>query len=160
RELYRKTRGAAFGVEPKLRMLMGIYLSAAQFDKGYYQRALKARALIRSDFETIFDPKGNYRLDALLTPTTPTTAFPIGGVYGDSVLMQYSDQLTVTTNHAGIPGLSIPVGFDKKGLPIGAQFLGPDYSEGLLLRLGRAFEKVTANEDWRNRRPSLLPAND
>jgi len=52
------------------------------------------------------------------------------------------------------------VGFDKKGLPIGAQFLGPDYSEGLLLRIGRAFEKVTANEEWRNRRPSLLPAND
>lgn len=160
RELYRKTRGAAFGVEPKLRMLMGIYLSAAQFDKGYYQRALKARALIRSDFENIFDPKGKYRLDALLTPTTPSTAFPIGGVYGDSVLMQYSDQLTVTTNHAGIPGLTVPVGFDKEGLPIGAQFLGPDYSEGLLLRLGRAFEKVTENEVWRDRRPPLLTANE
>jgi len=160
RDLYRKTRGAAFGVEPKLRMLMGIYLSAAQFDKGYYQRALKARALIRNDFEAIFDPQGKYRLDALLTPTTPSTAFPIGGVYGDSVLMQYSDQLTVTTNHAGIPGLTIPVGFDKEGLPIGAQFLGPDYSEGLLLRLGRAFEKVTAGEEWRNKRPSLIPDDD
>lgn len=159
RELYRKTRGEAFGVEPKLRMLMGIYLSAAQFDKGYYQRALKARALIRSDFETIFDPKGKYRLDALLTPTAPTTAFPIGSVYGDSVLMQYSDQLTATTNHAGIPGLSIPVGFDNDDLPIGAQFLGPDYSEGLLFRLGHAFEKVTENEEWRLKRPPLLSDN-
>jgi len=160
RELYRTTRGEAFGVEPKLRMLMGIYLSAAQFDKGYYQQALKARALIRSDFDTIFDPKGKYRLDALLTPTTPSTAFPIGSVYGDSVIMQYSDQLTATTNHAGIPGLSIPVGFDKEGLPIGAQFLGPDYSEGLLLRLGRAFEKVTENEEWRKKRPPLLSDNE
>ncbi len=156
RELYRKTRGEAFGVEPKLRMLMGIYLSAAQFDKGYYQRALKARALIRKDFEDIFDPKGDYRLDALLTPTTPSTAFPIGGVYGDSVLMQYSDQLTVTTNHAGIPGLSIPAGFDAGGLPIGVQFLGADYQEGTLLRLARAYEKVTADESWRQRTPPVL----
>ncbi len=156
RDLYRKTRGEAFGVEPKLRMLMGVYLSAAQFDKGYYQRALKARALIRQDFETIFDPRGEIRLDALLTPTTPSTAFPIGGVYGDSVLMQYSDQLTVTTNHAGIPGLSIPVGFDGQGLPIGVQILGRDYEEGLLLRLGRAFEKVTENEQWRQRNPPIL----
>jgi aspartyl-tRNA(Asn)/glutamyl-tRNA(Gln) amidotransferase subunit A len=156
RELYRKTRGEAFGVEPKLRMLMGVYLSAAQFDKGYYQRALKARALIRDDFEQIFDQNGKYKLDVLLTPTAPTTAFPIGSVYGDSVLMQYSDQLTVTTNHAGIPGLSIPVGFDRENLPIGAQFLGPDYSEGVLLRVGRAFEKVTEHEEWRQRRPPLV----
>jgi aspartyl-tRNA(Asn)/glutamyl-tRNA(Gln) amidotransferase subunit A len=158
RELYRRTRGQAFGVEPKLRMLMGIYLSAAQFDKGYYQRALKARGLIRKDFETIFDPQGEYHLDALLTPTTPSTAFPIGGVYGDSVLMQYSDQLTVTTNHAGIPGLSVPVGFDHQGLPIGVQFLGRDYQEGLLLRLGRAFEKVTEDKEWRRRRPPVIAA--
>lgn len=157
-ELYRKTRGEGFGVEPKLRMLMGIYLSAAQFDKGYYQRALKARALMRGDFETIFDPKGKYRLDALLTPTAPSTAFPIGSVYGDSVLMQYSDQLTATTNHAGIPGLSFPVGFDRDHLPIGAQVLGPDYSEGRLLRIARAYEKVTEKESWRELKPPLVAA--
>jgi len=159
-ELYRKTRGEGFGVEPKLRMLMGIYLSAAQFDKGYYQRALKARALMRGDFETIFDPKGKFRLDALLTPTAPSTAFPIGSVYGDSVLMQYSDQLTATTNHAGIPGLSFPVGFDRDGLPIGAQVLGPDYSEGSLLRIARAYEKVTEQEAWRSLKPPLVAALD
>ncbi|RLD00273.1 MAG: Asp-tRNA(Asn)/Glu-tRNA(Gln) amidotransferase subunit GatA [Chloroflexi bacterium] len=159
-ELYRKTRGEGFGVEPKLRMLMGIYLSAAQFDKGYYQRALKARALMRGDFETIFDSKGKYRLDALLTPTAPSTAFPIGSVYGDSVLMQYSDQLTATTNHAGIPGLSFPVGFDRDGLPIGAQVLGPDYSEGSLLRIARAYEKVTEQEAWRSLKPPLVAALD
>jgi len=160
RDLYRKTRGEAFGVEPKLRMLMGVYLSAAQFDKGYYQLALKARALMRQDFEEIFDPQGKYRLDALLTPTAPSTAFPIGSVYGDSVLMQYSDQLTATTNHAGIPGLSFPVGFDRDSLPIGAQLLGPDYSEGSLLRVARAFEKTTENEAWRTKRPPVLAEYD
>ena len=159
KDLYCKTRGEAFGVEPKLRMLMGIYLSAAQFDKGYYELALKARALMRKDFDTIFDPRGKYRLDALLTPTAPSTAFPIGSVYGDSVLMQYSDQLTATTNHAGIPGLSIPVGFDRENLPIGAQILGPDYSEGVLLRIGRAYEKITENEGWRVKRPPILSKN-
>jgi aspartyl-tRNA(Asn)/glutamyl-tRNA(Gln) amidotransferase subunit A len=159
-ELYRKTRGEGFGVEPKLRMLMGIYLSAAQFDKGYYQRALKARALMRGDFEAIFDPRGKYRLDALLTPTAPSTAFPIGSVYGDSVLMQYSDQLTATTNHAGIPGLAFPVGFDRENLPIGAQVLGPDYSEGRLLRIARAYEKVTEQEAWRSLKPPLVAALD
>jgi aspartyl-tRNA(Asn)/glutamyl-tRNA(Gln) amidotransferase subunit A len=155
-DMYRKTRGEGFGVEPKLRMLMGIYLSAAQFDKGYYERALKARALMRQDFDEVFDPKGKYKLAALLTPTAPSTAFPIGSVYGDSVLMQYSDQLTATTNHAGIPGLSVPAGFDRDDLPIGAQFLGPDYSEGVLLRLGRSYEKVTENEEWRQKRPPLV----
>ncbi|MGM0373493.1 MAG: amidase [Chloroflexota bacterium] len=156
RELYRKTRGRAFGEQPKLRMLMGMYLSAAQFEEKYYQRALRARAMIRSDFEAIFDPGGDYALDALLTPTTPSTAFPIGGVYGDSVLMQYSDQLTVTANHAGIPGLTFPTGFDEEGLPIGAQLLGPDFSEGKLFRIARAYERVTEHEEWRQRRPPLL----
>lgn len=156
RELYRVTRGRAFGEQPKLRMLMGMYVSAAQFEEKYYQRALRARALIRSDFEKIFDPQGEYRLDALLTPTTPSTAFPIGGVYGDSVLMQYSDQLTVTGNHAGIPGISIPAGFDEEGLPIGVQFLGPDFSEDKLFRIARAYERVTADEEWRSRRPPVL----
>ena len=79
---------------------------------------------------------GKYRLDALLTPTTPTTAFPMKAVYGDSVLMQYADQLTVPANHAGIPGISLPAGFDADGLPIGIQLLGPDFSEALLLQIG------------------------
>ena len=72
--------------------------------------------------------------------------------------MQYSDQLTATTNHAGIPGLSFPVGFDSENLPIGAQVLGPDYTEGRLLRIARAYEKVTEGEDWRKARPPLVEA--
>jgi aspartyl-tRNA(Asn)/glutamyl-tRNA(Gln) amidotransferase subunit A len=99
--MYRKSRGEGFGLQPKLRILMGMYVSAAQYSEQYYQRALQARTLIRRDFEKAFDPNGKYKLDALLTPTTPTTAFPMKDVYGDSVLMQYADQLAVPANHAG-----------------------------------------------------------
>lgn len=155
-ELYRKSRGQGFGVQPKLRILMGMYVSAEQYEKGYYQKALRVRTRIRQDFERVFDPEGAFRLDCLLTPTTPTTAFEIGRVYGDSVLMQYADLLTVPANHAGIPGLSIPSGFDSQELPIGIQLLGPDFSEGLLLRVGRAYEQATESEPWRTKRPKLL----
>lgn len=156
REMYRKSRGKGFGLQPKLRILMGMYVSAAQYSEQYYNRALKVRTLIRRDFELAFDPDGPHRLDALLTPTTPTTAFPLGDVYGDSVLMQYADQLTVPANHAGVPGLSLPAGFDSEGLPIGVQLLGPDFSEATLLRIGRAYEMATAEDAWRERRPPIL----
>jgi aspartyl-tRNA(Asn)/glutamyl-tRNA(Gln) amidotransferase subunit A len=156
RELYRTSRGRGFGLQPKLRILMGMYVSAEQYEKGYYQRALRVRTLIRSDFERAFDPSGPYRLDALLTATTPTTAFEIGAVYGDSVLMQYADLLTVPADHAGVPGLSIPAGLDAAGLPIGIQFLGPDFSEAPLLRIARAYELVTEAEAWRQAVPRVV----
>jgi len=143
-------------LQPKLRILMGMYVSAAQYSEQYYQRALRVRTMIRRDFETVFDPAGKYRLDALLTPTTPTTAFEMDAVYGDSVLMQYADQLTVPANHAGIPGLSLPGGLDTKELPIGIQLLGADYSEQKLFQIGRAYEMVTENEDWRKVKPKAL----
>ena len=155
-EMYRKTRAQGFGLQPKLRILMGMYVSAGQYSEQYYNRALRVRTLIRRDFEQAFDPGGRYCLAALLTPTTPTPAFPIGAVYGDTVLMQYADQFTVPANHAGIPGLSLPVGFDPEGLPIGAQLLGPDYSEATLLQIGRAFELATEGKAWRSRRPTVL----
>jgi len=155
-EMYRKSRAEGFGPQPKLRILMGMYVSAAQYSEQYYTQALRVRTLIRQDFDQIFDRRGPHRLDALLTPTTPTTAFPMGDVYGDSVLMQYADQLTVPTNHAGVPGLSIPAGFDQAGLPIGVQLLGPDFSEATLLRIGRAYEMMTEDEEWREKRPAVL----
>jgi aspartyl-tRNA(Asn)/glutamyl-tRNA(Gln) amidotransferase subunit A len=154
-ELYRKSRAEGFGTQPKLRILMGMYVSAAQYSEQYYSRALRVRTLIRKDFEQVFDPNGSQHLDALLTPTTPTTAFPLGDVYGDSVLMQYADQLTVPANHAGIPGLSLPAGFAEDGLPIGVQLLGPDFSEARLLQIGRAYELATEGEEWRQRRPAV-----
>ena len=156
RALYRSTRGKGFGLQPKLRILMGMYVSAEAYERNYYQQALRVRTLIRRDFEEAFDPQGSYRLDCLLAATTPTTAFEIDAVYGDSVLMQYADLLTVAANHAGIPGLSIPAGLDGRGLPIGIQFLGPDFTEERLLRIGRSFEMETESEAWRRTRPEIL----
>jgi aspartyl-tRNA(Asn)/glutamyl-tRNA(Gln) amidotransferase subunit A len=155
-EMYRRSRGEAFGLQPKLRILMGMYVSAAQYSEQYYRRALKVRAMIRRDFDEIFNPQGKYHLDALLTPTTPTTAFPMNAVYGDSVLMQYADQLTVPANHAGIPGISLPAGFDNAGLPIGIQLLGTDFSEALLLQIGSAYEMATAGDEWRKVIPRII----
>jgi len=155
-ELYRRSRGRGFGLQPKLRILMGMYVSAEQYEQGYYRRALRVRTLIRRDFEAAFDPQGRWRLDCLLTATTPTTAFELGAVYGDSVLMQYADLLTVPADHAGIPGLSIPAGLDSHGLPIGVQLLGPDFSEARLFRAGRTFERLTEGESWRRERPVVL----
>ncbi len=155
-EMYRRSRGEAFGLQPKLRILMGMYVSAAQYSEQYYRRALKVRAMIRRDFDDIFNPQGKVHLDALLTPTTPTTAFPMQAVYGDSVLMQYADQLTVPANHAGIPGISLPAGFDHEGLPIGIQLLGADFSEALLLQIASAYEMATADDEWRKQKPKII----
>ena len=156
REMYRMTRAEGFGLQPKLRILMGMYVNAAQYSEQYYQRALRVRSLIRGDFDNVFDRDGEYRLDALLTPTTPTPAFGFGDVYGDTVLMQYADQFTVTGNHAGVPGLSMLGGLSEEKLPLGIQLLGPDFSEATLLRIGRAFEVATEDESWRKERPKVL----
>jgi len=155
-EMYRRSRGQGFGPQVKLRILMGMYVSAEQYEKGYYEKALRVRTLIRQDFTRAFDPQGPHRLDALLTATTPTTAFKIGEVFGDSVLMQYADLLTVPADHAGVPGLSLPGGLDSKGLPMGVQLLGADFSEEMLLRIGRSYEMLTAHEAWRVEKPRVL----
>jgi aspartyl-tRNA(Asn)/glutamyl-tRNA(Gln) amidotransferase subunit A len=156
KEMYRKTRAEGFGLQPKLRILMGMYVSAAQYAEQYYARALRVRSLIRSDFDAAYDPAGDYKLDALLTPTTPTTAFKMADVFGDSVLMQYADQLTVPANHAGIPGISLPGGIASDGLPIGVQLLAPDFAEETLFQAGYAFETATAEEAWRKIKPEVL----
>ncbi|MCW5876249.1 MAG: Asp-tRNA(Asn)/Glu-tRNA(Gln) amidotransferase subunit GatA [Anaerolineales bacterium] len=156
RELYRRSRAEGLGQEPKLRILMGMYVSAAQYSEQYYRRALQVRSLIRGDFDDAFVAKGAHKLDALLTATTPTTAFGMASMYGDSVLMQFADQLTVTANHAGVPALSLPGGLSAERLPIGIQLIGPDFSEATLLRIGRAYEVATADAAWRTERPAVL----
>lgn len=155
-ELYRLTRAEGFGPQVKLRILMGMYLSAAGHDADYYTHAQKVRALIRQDFVRAFAPDGDYRLDALLTPTTATTSFKRKAVFGNSLLMQYSDQMTVSSNHAGVPALTIPAGLDEAGLPIGIQLIGNDFREDLILRIGHAFEQVSRDEAWRKVRPQVL----
>lgn len=149
-EMYRRSRGEGFGQQPKLRILMGMYVSAAQYSEQYYARALKIRTLIRRDFDEAYK-----KVDMLLTPCTPSSAFSIGGIFGDSVLMQYADQFLVSGNHAGIPGISLPAGFDESNMPIAIQFYAPDYREDLLLRVGHTYEQITANEAWRTLKPNL-----
>ncbi len=148
RDMYRKSRAEGFGLQPKLRVLMGMYVSAAQYSEQYYNRALRVRSLIRKDFDEAFA-----RVDALLTPTATSTAFKVGGVYGDSVLMQYADQLIVTGNHAGVPGISIPAGFGADGMPLGMHLFAGDFREDILFRAGRDYEQSTESEPWRARRP-------
>jgi aspartyl-tRNA(Asn)/glutamyl-tRNA(Gln) amidotransferase subunit A len=159
-EMYRRTRAEGFGPQPKLRILMGMYVSAAQYSEQYYQQALKVRSQIRGDFDLIYDPDGDYRVDALLTPATPTPAFKFGEIYGDTVLMQYADQFTVTANQAGIPGLTMMGGLSSERLPQGIQLLGRDYDEATLLRIGRAFEVATEDAAWRKEKPAVLAGLD
>jgi aspartyl-tRNA(Asn)/glutamyl-tRNA(Gln) amidotransferase subunit A len=154
--MYRRSRAEAFGLQPKLRILMGMYVSGAQYAQQYYQRALQVRTLIRRDFDAALDPAGPYRCDALLTPTTPTPAFKVGAVYGDSVLMQYADLLTVPANHAGTPGLSVPAGLNAEGLPLGLQVLGRDWDEATLFRIAATYEALTAEAAWRQVKPGIL----
>jgi len=155
-DLIRRTRAEGFGSEVKLRILMGMYLSSEGYAANYYQRALKVRAMIRRDFDRAFDPHGEHRLDVILTPTTATTAFKRNDVFGNTVRMQYSDQMTVSANHAGLPAVSIPGGLDAEKLPIGIQFIGPDFREDLILRAGFAYEQATLDEAWRAVRPAVL----
>ena len=155
-DLYKRTRTEGFGPQPKLRILMGAYLSAASKKVNYYQLASQVRGMIRRDFELAFDSKGTYQLDALLTPTTPTTAFKRAEVFGDSVLMQYADQMTVSVNHAGLPAITVPAGLDNKNLPIGIQFIANHFREDIVLRAAHAYEQSTLDAVWRKVRPMAL----
>ena len=157
-EMYRKSRAEAFGLQPKLRILMGMYVSGAQYAKQYYQRALRVRTLIRRDFDAVFGKNGSHRCDVLLTPTTPSTAFEIGALTKDSVAMQYADYFVAPANHAGLPALTLPGGLDAHGLPIGIQLMANDWDEATLLRVGAAYEQMTADEAWRIARPRVLAA--
>ena len=156
-DLYYKSRGEGFGYQAKLRLLTGLFASQEKFYEKYYIRAQRARAMLRQDFDLVFDPTGKYRLDVLLTPSTPTPAFQFGGATAsDSLLMQFADQFTSPMNFAGTPGVSFPAGLSAEGLPIGLQAAGYDYCESKALRAAYAFEQATLNEDWRKARPVVL----
>lgn len=141
-ELFARSRGEGFGDQVKLRLLTGLFMSRKEFYEKYYLRAQRARALIRSDYERIFDPSGEYRLDVLLTPTTPTTAFRFAGGEADPIPVRYADQFTSPMNFAGTPGVSFPVGKDDEGLPIGIQAAGYDFCEAKILRTAYAVEQA------------------
>ncbi len=142
------SRSEGFGPEVKRRIMLGTFALSAGYADQYYNRALKVRRLIRNDFDAAFQ-----EVDVLLGPTSPSAAFRIGEKTSDPLAMYLSDIYTITANLAGIPGLSIPCGFTRSGLPIGLQLLAPAFAEETLLRAGRVFEKAT---DWQTRRPEAL----
>jgi aspartyl-tRNA(Asn)/glutamyl-tRNA(Gln) amidotransferase subunit A len=138
-ELYRRTRGAGFGAEVKRRIILGTYVLSSGYYDAYYLRAQKVRTLIRNDFLKAFE-----KVDAIVTPTSPTAAFKIGEKSDDPLQMYLSDIFTISCNLAGICGISIPCGFTKNPkLPIGLQLLGKPFGEETLLKTAHAYELNT-----------------
>ncbi len=146
-EMYKKTRMQGFGAEVKRRIMIGTYALSAGYYDAYYGKASQVRALIRRDFDEAFK-----QCDVIITPTTPTPAFKIGEKTDDPLQMYLSDIFTISTNLAGIPGISVPCGFTAAGLPIGMQFLAGHFEEGKLLQIASAYEKNAVTE---KRRPKL-----
>jgi aspartyl-tRNA(Asn)/glutamyl-tRNA(Gln) amidotransferase subunit A len=144
---YQKTRAEGFGDEVKRRILLGSYVLSAGYYDAYYLKAQKVRTLIRQDFLTAFE-----HCDLIATPVAPTTAFTIGEKTTDPLTMYLSDILTIAVNLSGLPGLSVPCGFDRQGLPIGLQLIGKPFAEAMLLQAAYAYEQST---DWRTRKPAL-----
>ncbi|NPD13646.1 Asp-tRNA(Asn)/Glu-tRNA(Gln) amidotransferase subunit GatA [Xinfangfangia sp. D13-10-4-6] len=148
-EMYEKTRAEGFGPEVQRRIMIGTYVLSAGFYDAYYNRARRVRALIKQDFETVF-AEG---VDAILTPATPSSAFGLGEMTAvDPVEMYLNDVFTVTVNLAGLPGVSVPVGLDAKGLPLGLQLIGKPWDEAGLLNhayvLERAAGFVAKPQKW------------
>jgi len=148
-EMYEKTRAEGFGAEVQRRVMVGTYVLSAGFYDAYYNRARKVRALIKRDFEMVFADG----VDAILTPATPSAAFGLGEMAdADPVKMYLNDVFTVTVNLAGLPGVSVPVGLDAQGLPLGLQLIGRPWEEAELLNYAHVLESragfVAKAEKW------------
>ena len=147
-EMYAKTRGAGFGAEVKRRIILGTYVLSSGYYDAYYLRAQKVRTLIRNDFLKAFE-----KVDAIITPTSPTAAFKIGEKSDDPLQMYLSDIFTISCNLAGICGVSVPCGFTRNPkLPIGLQLLGQPFGEATMLRLAHAYEQATP---WHKEKAAL-----
>ena len=137
-EMYRRSRDQGFGTEVKRRIMLGTYALSAGYYDAYYLKAQKVRTLLAQDFEEAFN-----KVDAIVTPTSPTAAFKLGEKVDDPLAMYLADIYTVTADLAGIPGISIPCGETKEKLPIGLQILGKHFDEGTVLRVAHAYEQST-----------------
>ena len=136
---YENTRGEGFGAEVRRRILIGTYVLSAGYYDAYYTKALKVRRLIFNDFDEAFKA-----VDAILTPATPSPAFAAGEKSDDPIAMYLNDVFTVTANLAGLPGMSVPAGLSKEGLPLGLQLIGKPLDEEMLFRLGAVIEDAAA----------------
>jgi len=135
-EMYVKSRSEGFGAEVKRRIMLGTYVLSAGYYEAYYRKAQKVRRLIKEDFDRAFE-----KVDVIITPTSPTTAFKLGEKIDDPLQMYLSDIYTVSVNLAGVPAINVPVGFDSKGLPIGMQIIGRQFDEGTILRVSDFIER-------------------
>jgi len=144
---YRQTRGQGFGPEVKRRIMLGTYALSAGYYDAYYRKASQVRTLIRQDFDQALE-----QCDVLLAPTSPTTAFKIGEKADDPMQMYLQDVFTLALSLAGLPGISLPCGFDPWGLPIGLQIMGGAFDEVTVLRTAHAYEGATA---WHKQVPAL-----
>jgi aspartyl-tRNA(Asn)/glutamyl-tRNA(Gln) amidotransferase subunit A len=149
-EMYEKTRAEGFGAEVKRRILIGTYVLSHGYYDAYYIRAQKLRRLIAQDFAGAFA-----KCDVLMGPTSPSTAFRLGEKAADPVQMYLSDIYTIAVNLAGLPGLSIPCGFDARGLPIGLQVIGNYFGEARMLNVAHRYQCAT---DWHRRAPADIQA--
>lgn len=146
-DVFFNTRGQKFGPEVTRRIMLGTYALSAGYYDAYYGQAQKVRTLIKRDFENAFE-----QVDLIACPATPTTAFEIGAHKGDPLSMYLEDVFTLPASLAGLPGISFPVGFDSKGLPIGMQLLGPHFREDLLFKVTHRYQQAT---DWHKRKPKI-----
>ncbi|MHB1352247.1 MAG: amidase family protein, partial [Thiobacillus sp.] len=146
-DMYAKTRAQGFGAEVKRRILIGTYVLSHGYYDAYYLQAQKIRRLIADDFSEAFKT-----CDVILGPTAPGTAFKLGEKSGDPVEMYLNDLYTIPANLAGLPGMSLPCGFDSKGLPIGLQLVGNYFSEAKMLNVAHQYQQAT---DWHARAPEL-----
>ena len=147
-EMYTKTRAKGFGTEVKRRIMLGTYALSAGYYDAYYLKAQKVRTLIKQDFDQAFE-----KVDILVCPTAPTTAFKAGEKTSDPLSMYLSDLMTIPVNLAGLPSMSIPCGFDGQNLPIGLQLIGNVLREDVLFRVGYAYEQSTK---WHTQKPPLV----
>jgi aspartyl-tRNA(Asn)/glutamyl-tRNA(Gln) amidotransferase subunit A len=146
-DMYERTRAEGFGAEVQRRIMIGTYVLSHGYYDAYYLKAQKLRRLIAADFAAVFG-----RCDVIAGPVSPTTAFAIGSRTADPVEMYLSDICTIAVNLAGLPGLSLPVGFDEQGLPIGLQLIGDYFGEARLLNVAHRFQRAT---DWHQRAPAM-----
>jgi aspartyl-tRNA(Asn)/glutamyl-tRNA(Gln) amidotransferase subunit A len=136
-EMYRRSRDEGFGAEVKRRIMLGTYALSAGYYDAYYLKAQKVRTLLTRDFDEAFR-----KVDAIVTPTSPTAAFRLGEKSNDPLAMYLADIYTVTADLAGIPGISVPCGETKEKLPIGLQILGKHFDEAAILRVAHAYERA------------------
>ncbi|WP_421656835.1 Asp-tRNA(Asn)/Glu-tRNA(Gln) amidotransferase subunit GatA [Leptothermofonsia sp. ETS-13] len=146
-DMYTRTRARGFGPEVKRRIMIGTYALSAGYYDAYYLKAQKVRTLIKQDFEKAFE-----KVDVLVCPTAPTTAFKAGDKSADPLSMYLVDLMTIPVNLAGLPGMSLPCGFDSSGMPVGLQIIGNVLREDQVFQVGYAYEQAT---DWHRRSPKL-----